>query len=94
MTPTGRAGTRFAPLLSRPLLRQGQGEEVRRAVSAVVLAGETSLSSAIIAGDGVSSHDQYGRNRPCPGPTIRGCSSDFEDEQLIEEEGVWPVALL
>jgi hydroxymethylglutaryl-CoA reductase (NADPH) len=32
--------------------------------AAVVLAGETSLSSAIIAGDWVSSHDQYGRNRP------------------------------
>ena len=32
--------------------------------AAVVLAGETSLSSAIIAGDWVSSHDQLGRNRP------------------------------
>ena len=32
--------------------------------AAVVLAGETSLSSAVIAGDWVSSHDQYGRNRP------------------------------
>jgi hydroxymethylglutaryl-CoA reductase (NADPH) len=32
--------------------------------AAVVLAGETSLSSAIIHGDWVSSHDQYGRNRP------------------------------
>jgi hydroxymethylglutaryl-CoA reductase (NADPH) len=32
--------------------------------AAVVLAGETSLSSAIIAGDWVSSHDRYGRNRP------------------------------
>jgi hydroxymethylglutaryl-CoA reductase (NADPH) len=32
--------------------------------AAVVLAGETSLSSAIIAGDWVSSHDQFGRNRP------------------------------
>jgi hydroxymethylglutaryl-CoA reductase (NADPH) len=30
----------------------------------VVLAGETSLSSAILAGDWVSSHDQLGRNRP------------------------------
>ena len=30
----------------------------------VVLAGETSLSSAIIHGDWVSSHDQLGRNRP------------------------------
>ncbi|MGZ4612672.1 MAG: hydroxymethylglutaryl-CoA reductase [Kineosporiaceae bacterium] len=31
---------------------------------AVVLAGETSLSSAVIHGDWVSSHDQLGRNRP------------------------------
>src|SRR3954454_24716784 len=30
----------------------------------VVLAGETSLSSAILAGDWVSSHDELGRNRP------------------------------
>jgi hydroxymethylglutaryl-CoA reductase (NADPH) len=32
--------------------------------AAVVLAGETSLSSAVLAGDWVSSHDQHGRNRP------------------------------
>lgn len=32
--------------------------------AAVVLAGETSLSSAILAGDWVSSHDSLGRNRP------------------------------
>ena len=32
--------------------------------AAVVLAGETSLSSAILAGDWVSSHDELGRNRP------------------------------
>ena len=32
--------------------------------AAVVLAGETSLSSAILAGDWVSSHDSFGRNRP------------------------------
>ena len=32
--------------------------------AAVVLAGETSLSSAVLAGDWVSSHDQLGRNRP------------------------------
>ncbi|MGZ8259003.1 MAG: hydroxymethylglutaryl-CoA reductase [Caldimonas sp.] len=31
--------------------------------AAVVLAGDTSLSSAILAGDWVSSHDQLGRNR-------------------------------
>ena len=32
--------------------------------AAVVLAGETSLTSAILAGDWVSSHDELGRNRP------------------------------
>ncbi|HYU40268.1 MAG TPA: hydroxymethylglutaryl-CoA reductase [Acidimicrobiia bacterium] len=32
--------------------------------AAVVLAGETSLTSAILAGDWVTSHDQLGRNRP------------------------------
>ena len=32
--------------------------------AAVVLAGETSLSSAVRAGDWVTSHDQFGRNRP------------------------------
>jgi len=32
--------------------------------AAVVLAGETSLTGAILNGDWVSSHDQYGRNRP------------------------------
>ncbi len=36
----------------------------RLAVAAVVLAGETSLSSAVLAGDWVTSHDQFGRNRP------------------------------
>jgi hydroxymethylglutaryl-CoA reductase (NADPH) len=28
-----------------------------------VLAGEVSLSSAVLAGDWVSSHERYGRNR-------------------------------
>jgi hydroxymethylglutaryl-CoA reductase (NADPH) len=32
--------------------------------AAVVLAGETSLTSAIFAGDWVTSHDKLGRNRP------------------------------
>ena len=33
-------------------------------VAAVVLCGELSLSAAIVADEWVSSHDQYGRNRP------------------------------
>jgi hydroxymethylglutaryl-CoA reductase (NADPH) len=32
--------------------------------AAVVLAGETSLTSAILHGDWVKSHDEFGRNRP------------------------------
>ena len=32
--------------------------------AATVLAGETSLTSAVLAGDWVSSHDRLGRNRP------------------------------
>jgi hydroxymethylglutaryl-CoA reductase (NADPH) len=34
--------------------------------AAVVLAGETSLSGAVIHGDWVSSHERLGRNRPLP----------------------------
>jgi len=42
----------------------GRVKKFAEICAAVVLAGETSLSSAIIAGDWVSSHDQLGRNRP------------------------------
>ena len=43
---------------------KGKVKKFAEICAAVVLAGETSLSAAIIAGDWVSSHDQYGRNRP------------------------------
>jgi hydroxymethylglutaryl-CoA reductase (NADPH) len=43
---------------------KGKVRKLAEICAAVVLAGETSLSSAIIAGDWVSSHDRYGRNRP------------------------------
>jgi hydroxymethylglutaryl-CoA reductase (NADPH) len=43
---------------------KGKVKKFAEICAAVVLAGETSLSSAIIAGDWVSSHDRYGRNRP------------------------------
>lgn len=43
---------------------KGKVRKFAEICAAVVLAGETSLSSAIIAGDWVSSHDRYGRNRP------------------------------
>jgi hydroxymethylglutaryl-CoA reductase (NADPH) len=44
----------------------GEGKALKLAeiIGATVLAGEISLSSAILAGDWVSSHDQLGRNRP------------------------------
>ena len=42
----------------------GHADKFAEICAAVVLAGDTSLSSAILAGDWVSSHDELGRNRP------------------------------
>jgi hydroxymethylglutaryl-CoA reductase (NADPH) len=42
---------------------KGQADKFAEICAAVVLAGETSLSSAVLRGDWVSSHDRYGRNR-------------------------------
>lgn len=42
----------------------GKVEKFAEVCAGVVLAGEMSLSSAILAGDWVTSHDRYGRNRP------------------------------
>jgi hydroxymethylglutaryl-CoA reductase (NADPH) len=42
----------------------GKADKFAEICAAVVLAGETSLTSAILRGDWVSSHDRYGRNRP------------------------------
>ncbi len=42
----------------------GKADKFAEICAAVVLAGDTSLSSAILAGDWVSSHDERGRNRP------------------------------
>ena len=42
----------------------GKSDKFAEICAAVVLAGETSLSSAILRGDWVSSHDRLGRNRP------------------------------
>ena len=42
----------------------GQANKLAEICAATVLAGEISLSSAIVRGDWVSSHDQFGRNRP------------------------------
>jgi hydroxymethylglutaryl-CoA reductase (NADPH) len=42
---------------------EGKVYKLAEIVGATVLAGELSLSSAILAGDWVSSHDNYGRNR-------------------------------
>jgi hydroxymethylglutaryl-CoA reductase (NADPH) len=43
---------------------KGKADKLAEICAAVVLAGDTSLSSAILAGDWVSSHDELGRNRP------------------------------
>ena len=43
---------------------QGKANKLAEICAATVLAGETSLSSAVLHGDWVSSHDQLGRNRP------------------------------
>ena len=42
----------------------GKADKFAEICAGVVLAGETSLTSAILAGDWVSSHDELGRNRP------------------------------
>jgi hydroxymethylglutaryl-CoA reductase (NADPH) len=42
----------------------GRVQKFAEICAAVVLAGETSLSSAVVHGDWVSSHDRLGRNRP------------------------------
>jgi hydroxymethylglutaryl-CoA reductase (NADPH) len=42
----------------------GQVHKFAEICAAVVLAGETSLSSAVLHGDWVASHDSLGRNRP------------------------------
>jgi len=42
----------------------GKADKFAEICAAVVLAGDTSLSSAVLAGDWVSSHDALGRNRP------------------------------
>ncbi|MGH8461726.1 MAG: hydroxymethylglutaryl-CoA reductase [Stenotrophobium sp.] len=43
---------------------QGGANKFAEICAGTVLAGEISLSSAVLAGDWVSSHDQLGRNRP------------------------------
>ena len=42
----------------------GKADRLAEIVGAVVLAGDVSLGSAVLAGDWVSSHDRLGRNRP------------------------------
>jgi hydroxymethylglutaryl-CoA reductase (NADPH) len=42
----------------------GKADKFAEICAGVVLAGETSLSCAVLADDWVSSHERYGRNRP------------------------------
>ena len=48
------------------LLGAGKVNKFAEICAAVVLAGETSLSCAVLQGDWVSGHDRLGRNRPAP----------------------------
>ena len=43
---------------------KGKVNKFAEIVAATVLAGDISLASAIVSGEFVASHDQYGRNRP------------------------------
>lgn len=43
---------------------QGKADRLAEICAGVVLAGEVSLSAAVLHGDWVSSHDRLGRNRP------------------------------
>jgi hydroxymethylglutaryl-CoA reductase (NADPH) len=43
---------------------KGKSNKLAEIVAAAVLAGDISLVSAIVAGEWVSSHEKYGRNRP------------------------------
>ncbi|MDB4977428.1 MAG: hydroxymethylglutaryl-CoA reductase, partial [Myxococcaceae bacterium] len=42
---------------------QGKANKLAEICASVVLAGDISLTSAILHGDWVSSHDKYGRNK-------------------------------
>jgi hydroxymethylglutaryl-CoA reductase (NADPH) len=46
----------------------GKADKFAEICAGVVLAGETSLSCAVLAGDWVSAHERYGRNRPSDPP--------------------------
>jgi hydroxymethylglutaryl-CoA reductase (NADPH) len=41
----------------------GKADKFAEIVAAVVLAGDISLTSAVLAGDWVTSHEELGRNR-------------------------------
>jgi hydroxymethylglutaryl-CoA reductase (NADPH) len=43
---------------------QGKADRLAEIIAAVVLAGDVSLGSAVLAGDWVTSHERLGRNRP------------------------------
>jgi hydroxymethylglutaryl-CoA reductase (NADPH) len=43
---------------------EGKADRLAEIVAAVVLAGDVSLGSAVLAGDWVTSHERLGRNRP------------------------------
>lgn len=60
----GRVRRDPAAAYTRELAERRRQYKFAECCAGVVPAGETSLSSAILNGDGVTSHGQYGRNRP------------------------------
>ena len=64
-----RAQTLHEPIRSESLellgcYGKGKVKKLAEICAATVLAGDISLTSAILAGDWVTSHDALGRNRP------------------------------
>jgi hydroxymethylglutaryl-CoA reductase (NADPH) len=45
---------------------QGKSKRFAEIATATVLAGEISLAASLVAGDFVSAHEKYGRNKPLP----------------------------
>ena len=47
---------------------RGKSKKFAEIAAAIILAGEISLISAIVAGDFIRAHEKYGRNNPLPDP--------------------------
>ena len=49
--------------MARKTLSERKADKLAEIIAAVVLAGDVSLTSAVLAGDWVTSHEALGRNR-------------------------------